>query len=192
MMAEQFNDLDLSLDDAEGLTANVRSQMMRSISSRTVPVSPPDLNYLRDHAGLSDPSIVDDWRPEAEDALRAEVAVAGAAQFLLDTLNLDEATKLLRRDTTVVSRQVSSCQLLAVQWDGRPRFPSWQFHEGNALPGMAGIVEALSSAEMDAVSLGNFMTRPNDELDGLSPVDFLVGGGDPNEIVALHDAVARN
>ena len=57
---------------------------------------------------------------------------------------------------------------------------------------MSEIIGTLSSAEMDIVSLGSFMTRPNDELDGLSPVDYLVGGGDPDEIVALLDAMARS
>lgn len=164
----------------------------RSTSSKTAPVSQSDLDYLRDHAGLRDPSIFDDWRPEAEDKLRAEIAIANAAQFMLDTLSREEAAHLLNRDKSVVSRRVSNGQLLAVQRDGRPRFPSWQFYQGKVLPGMSEIIGTLSSAEMDIVSLGSFMTRPNDELDGLSPVDYLVGGGDPDEIVALLDAMARS
>ena len=164
----------------------------RSTSPKTAPVSQSDLDYLRDHAGLRDPSIFDDWRPEAEDKLRAEIAIANAAQFMSDTLSREEAAHLLNRDKSVVSRRVSNGQLLAVQRDGRPRFPSWQFYQGKVLPGMSEIIGTLSSAEMDIVSLGSFMTRPNDELDGLSPVDYLVGGGDPDEIVALLDAMARS
>ncbi|MDV8001453.1 hypothetical protein [Rhodococcus sp. IEGM 1408] len=192
VMATLLSDLGLSLEDATSLADHVRAHMKRSTSSRTAPVSQSDLDYLRDHAGLSDPSTLDDWRPEAEDKLRAEIAVANAAQFILDTLSRDEAAHLLNRDRTVVSRRVSNGQLLAVQRDGRPRFPSWQFYKGEALPGMSEIIGALTSAEMDTVSLGNFMTLPNDELDGLSPVDYLVGGGDPEVIAALLDAVARS
>lgn len=190
-MAKLLSDLGLSLEDAASLADHVRAHMKRSTSSKTAPVGQSDLDYLRDHAGLRDPSIFDDWRPEAEDKLRAEIAIANAAQFMLDTLSREEASHLLNRDKTVVSRRVSNGQLLAVQRDGRPRFPPWQFHKGEALPGMSEIIAALSSAEMDTVSLGNFMTRPNDELDGLSPVDYLVGGGDPDDIAALLDAAAR-
>ena len=192
VMAKLLSDLGLSLEDAASLADHVRAHMKRSTSSMTAPVSQSDLDYLRDHAGLSDPSILDDWWPEAENKLRAEIAIANAAHFILDTLSQEEAAHLLNRDKTVLSQRVSDGQLLAVQRDGRPRFPTWQFHKGEALPGMSEIIGALSSAEMDIVSLGNFMTRPNDELDGLSPVDFLVGGGDPDEIAVLLDALTRS
>jgi len=191
-MVKLLSDLGLSLEDAASLAGHVRAHMKRFTSSKTAPFSQSDLDYLRDHAGLRDPAVFDDWRPEAEDKLRAEIAIANAARFMLDTLSREEAARVLNRDKSVVSRRVSNGQLLAVQRDGRPRFPSWQFHKGEALPGMSEIIAALSSAELDIVSLGNFMTRPNDELDGLSPIAFLVGGGDPDEIVALLGAVARS
>lgn len=169
----------------------VLDSMRRVQFARTTPISQRDSDFLRDHAGLDDPSILEDWSAEEEDQRRSEIAAASAVQFLADTLSRGEAGKLLDVDGTNVSRRAKKGQLYAIYRDGRPRFPRWQFRGGTALPGLAPIVACLQRLELDPVSVATFMARPNDELDNQRPVDYLVAGGDPEAVVALLDSWAR-
>lgn len=185
-------DVGIPAEEGPRLIDHVRDLLRSTTSSQSTPVSQADVDYLRQHAGLDDPSVIDDWNPQSEDQLRAEVAVANATTFMMGTLSREEAAQLLDRDESVVSRRVSNGQLLAVYRDGRPRFPRWQFHNGQALPGLPAVIDALSTLEMNTVAVSSFMVRPNDELDGLPPVDYLVGGGDPEAVVALLESMARS
>lgn len=188
---ELLSELGLSPQETASLVQHVRESVQRTSATRSNSAGQADRDYLRAHAGISDPSILDDWTLEAEDQLRSRVAVAAAAQFMLDTLSLEEVAELLDEDEAGVSRRVDSGELLAVDSSGRPRFPKWQFRGGSALPGMSSLVNAIESSEMDTVSVGNFMLDPNDELDDLAPVDYLVGGGDPNTVGVLLEDMAR-
>lgn len=169
----------------------VRDSMRRMQLARTTPISQRDSDFLREHAGLDDPSILDDWSAEKEDQRRSEIAAASAVQFVADTLSREETGKLLAVDDTNVSRRAKKGQLYAIYRDGRPRFPRWQFRGGSALPGLTPIVACLDRLELDPVSVATFMARPNDELEDHRPVDYLAAGGDPEAVIALLDAWAR-
>ncbi|MBB1031891.1 hypothetical protein G6027_13560 [Dietzia sp. SLG310A2-38A2] len=179
-------------DSMHRVNGAVLDSMRRVQLARTTPVSRRDSDFLRDHAGLDDPSILDDWSAEKEDQRRSEIVVASAVQFVADTLSREEAGELLDVDDTNVSRRAKKGQLYAIYRDGRPRYPRWQFRDGTALPGLAPIVACLERLELDPVSVATFMVRPNDELDDHSPVDYLAAGGEPGAVVALLDAWARS
>ncbi|EYT57413.1 hypothetical protein H483_0115585, partial [Dietzia sp. UCD-THP] len=178
-------------DSMQSVNDAVLDSMRRVQLARTTPISQRDSDFLRDHAGLDDPSILDDWSAEKEDQRRSEIAAASAAQFVADTLSREETGRLLDVDDTNVSRRAKKGQLYAIYRDGRPRFPRWQFQGGMALPGLASIVACLERLELDPVSVATFMARPNDELDDHRPVDYLAAGGDSEAVVALLDAWAR-
>ena len=174
------------------MTDSLRDAMERVTWARTAPISQTDSDFLRDYAGLDDPMILDDWSAEKEDQRRTEVAVASAVQLVADTLSREEVGHVLEIDDSNVSRRAKKGQLYSVNRDGRPRFPRWQFRDGHALPGLAKIVDCLERLDLDPVSVGTFMVRPNDELEGLRPVDYLAADGDPESVVALLDSWARS
>lgn len=178
-------------DQEEQLVDSITEAVERVRWSRTVPVSASDAAYLREHAGLDDPSVLDGWSAESEDVLRARSAAASAAQLLADTLNRDEIAEVLGVGPTRVSHRVRDGHLYAVRRDGKPRFPRWQVRDGAELPGLRTLVPVLEQAGLDPVSVATFMAVPNDELDAHSPADFLAAGGDPTQVTALLDAWAR-
>lgn len=178
-------------DQEEQLVDSIVEALGKVRWSRTVPVSGSDAAFLRENAGLDDPSVLDSWTPEAEDALRAQSAAASAAQQLADTLNRDEIADALGIGPSRVSHRVRDGHLYAIRRDGKPRFPRWQVRDGAELPGLRTLVPVLEQTRLDPVSVSTFMAVPNDELDDHSPVDFLAGGGDPQRAVALLDAWAR-
>lgn len=147
--------------------------------------------FLRAHAGLDAPSVLDDWSAEAEDVLRAQLAAASASQLLADTLSRYEIAEILGIGPTQVSHRVHDGHLYAVHRDGKPRFPRWQLRDGAELPGLRILVPVLEQTGLDPVSVATFMAKANDELDNHSPVDFLAAGGDPHQVTALLNAWAR-
>lgn len=168
------------------------SEAMATVQwSRTVPVSGFDAAYLREHAGLDDPSVLDSWTPEAEDALRARSAAASAAQLFSDTLSRNEIAETLGIGPSRVSHRVRDGDLYAVRRNGKPRFPRWQIRNGAELPGLRTLVPVLELEGLDPVSVATFMTVPNDELADHSPADFLAAGGDAGRVADLIDAWAR-
>lgn len=174
------------------MTNSLREAMERVAWARTTPISQTDSDFLRDHAGLDDPSVLDNWTEEKEDKRRTEVVLASAVQLVADTLSREEVSDALGIDVSNVSRRTSNGQLYAVYRENRPRFPQWQFRDGHALPGLAKIVDCLERLDLDPVSVGTFMVRPNDELERLRPVDYLAADGDPDSVVDLLDAWARS
>lgn len=150
-----------------------------------------DGTFLRTHAGLDDPSVLDEWSAETEDALRTQLAAASAAQLLADTFSRREIAELLGSSPAQVTHRVRDGYLYAVQLDGEPRFPRWQIRERAELPGLHALVPVLEQTGLDPVSVSTFMAASNDELDDRSPADFLAAGGDPNRVTALLDAWAR-
>lgn len=181
----------LGMADQEQLVDILTEAVDRVRWSRTVPVSASDAAYLREHAGLDDPSVLDEWSAEAEDALRAQSAATAAAQLLADTLTRDEIAELLGIVPTRVSHRVRDGHLYAVRRDGKPRFPRWQVRDGAELPGLRTLVPVLEKAGLDPVSVATFMAAPSDELDAHAPADFLAAGGDPERVAELLDAWAR-
>ena len=181
----------LGMADQEQLVDSLTEAVDRVHWSRTVPVSASDAAYLREHAGLDDPTVLDEWSAEAEDALRARSAATSAAQLLADTLNREEIAEVLGIAPTRVSHRARDGHLYAVRRDGKPRFPRWQVRDGVELPGLRTLVPVLEKTGLDPVSVATFMAIHNDELDTHSPADFLAAGGNPERVAELLDAWAR-
>ena len=63
------------------------------------------------------------------------------------------------------------------------RFPTWQFHDGRPIPGLAMLVPALREG-LTPATIEARMTTPDPELlDGMAPTQWLIAGGDPAEVV---------
>lgn len=66
---------------------------------------------------------------------------------------------------------------------GTQLFPDWQFTGGTTLPHLHDVLRALRG--IHPATVGGFMTLENDELDGLSPVEWLASGRPVQKVVVL-------
>lgn len=121
-------------------------------------------------------------------AIQVALGASRFAQFRAEALSVKEAAKELRLTAGRVRQLITNGDAVAfVGDDGNYLMPRWQFHDGALVPGLRQFAEVISAAH--PFTLAAFMTRPDPDLevgvDGepASPVEWLVGGGDP-EVVA--------
>ena len=82
-----------------------------------------------------------------------------------------------------VQSLVDQGNLYCFTYQARQKFPSWQFTDDGLLPDLAPILAALGEAHPATVA--GFMTLSSDELDGLSPVQWLAAGRPVANVVLL-------
>ncbi len=113
--------------------------------------------------------------PEFHDLLSLRAALAPAGAEMPDAA---EAEAL-----------VHSGRLLTVRaFDGTAMFPTWQVVDGQVLPGLAEVLDAM--AGQPAWSVGLWLTTHHDEL-GCTPRAVLERGGDHARVVELARETAR-
>lgn len=123
--------------------------------------------------------------------LTAQHEAVRAACDLARSLSTRQVAALLGRATTTITRAAG--RTLYAYSEGRSlRFPTWQFHDGHPIPGLAMVVPALREG-LTPASIEARMTTPDPELlDGMAPTQWLIAGGDPAEVVQqLSDADHR-
>ena len=87
----------------------------------------------------------------------------------------------------VRSRSVLACPLA----DGGRVYPTWQFLDNGAtIPALADVLGALADWDADEWMVALWMRAPNDDLGGLQPSEWLRQGSDPEQVIALAQAVA--
>ena len=110
---------------------------------------------------------------------------------ITDSLSVAEVAQVLSIDAARVRRRQAKSDLYAFLAGGRRRYPLWQFTGDPArpvLPGLAALVHGIP-ADMHPASVQGFMTTPQEDLrvDGerMTPVDWLLRGGDAEALVAI-------
>ncbi|TFH53296.1 hypothetical protein E4J66_04095 [Actinomyces viscosus] len=129
-------------------------------------------------------------RAYAEQVTAQHEAVRAACD-LARSLSTRQVATLLGRATTTITRAAG--RSLYAYSEGRSlRFPTWQFHDGHPLPGLATVLPALREG-LAAATVEAWMTTADPELlDGMAPRQWLIAGGDPAEVVQrLSDADHR-
>jgi hypothetical protein len=91
-------------------------------------------------------------------------------------LTLGEVVTLLNKDTEVIDDRRELGKLLAVKWNGEYQYPAWQFKDGQLLPGLDRVLEALSQFRKDPWARIIFMTDENDRLGDKTPLECLKTG----------------
>jgi len=109
--------------------------------------------------------------------------------LLLDTLSVDEVARRLGRDVSRIRQRVRDRSLWALAGEGGARLPRVQFaDDGSEIPGMGRLLQALP-ADLHPVAVLRWLTRPKPDLRledvPVSPRDWLLAGGQPDEAVAL-------
>ena len=123
--------------------------------------------------------------------LTAQHEAVQAACTLARSLSTRQVATLLGRTTTTITRAAG--RTLYAYREGRSlRFPTWQFHEGRPIPGLATVVPALHEGLTPATIEARMTTSDPELLDGATPAQWLIAGGDPAAVVQqLSDADHR-
>ncbi|MDY7541825.1 hypothetical protein [Cryobacterium sp. 5B3] len=116
---------------------------------------------------------------------------------IIDSLSVAEVAQLLSVDAARVRRRQAKGDLYAFLAGGKRRYPLWQFTGDPAqpvLPGLTVLVHGLP-ADMHPASIKGFMRTPQEDLrvDGerMTPVDWLLNGGDAQALVSILGSFLR-
>ena len=145
----------------------------------TTPLSESEMQFLVDHGGPGVAEALASYDPVAERDRQARRAVDELATTMRSTVSIAEAALLLGVDRSRISHRIAQGTLWAFRVGRSPRIPRWQFcADGKLLPGLPQIIAAIP-AGLAPQSVAAFMSTPQEELYGLTPVDYLCDDGDP-------------
>ena len=152
----------------------------------TAPLSAGEREFLLSHAGLSEEGMSEQGRAATRLGLaRDRFALDSAA--LEGALLTGEVAALLGRAESNVRRSRLSGDFYAPN-PGDPaglRFPRWQFTSSRGVvPGLRRIIPAFPR-DTHPLTVARFMTQAHEDLDGMSPVEWLVGDGPVDPVVVL-------
>jgi hypothetical protein len=164
--------------------AQVGTQQLVGGPSPSAPLTTNESSVLAQHAGVI---------PEADAAkrLRARTA-AKSAMLYANALTTAEVAEQTGKSSSRVRHLAQQGGLYSLPVDRRSglQFPQWQFTEtGQPVPGLAAILQALPDGLHPLQVVGFFTTMamelsPDGEH-GLSPLQWLCGGGDLDPVVEL-------
>lgn len=155
-----------------------------------VPLTAAETRFLTDHAGTDAAAIISGWDPATERERRAADLARVVEETAATTMSIDRAAAHLGVDRSRISHRLSAGALYATTVGSRRRIPTWQFHHGTELPGLAVVIAAIPT-EAHPLDVAALMRIPQDELAGHTPVEHLVGGGDPAAVADLVADLSR-
>lgn len=131
----------------------------------------------------------DDLSPRAYDTARFRIAEDRALaeeEAVHSALTTGQVSKLLGRQTASIRRSKGAGDLYALPTvSGRvTMYPAWQFVDGKVTPGLSEIIP-LFPQYTHPLAVQQFMTEPNEELGGRSPVEWLIEGGAVEAVASL-------
>lgn len=143
----------------------------------STPLTRAEEQFLAAHGGPAPTS-------EAEEMEGTRLASAAARREMLEqTFSAQVVAARLDLTQAAVQSLVDQGNLYCFTDDGSQKFPSWQFTDDGPLPDLAPVLAALGEAHPATVA--GFLTLSNDELDGLSPVQWLAAGRPVANVVQL-------
>lgn len=160
------------------------------------PLPTAQLDAVLEMSGLT-PDEHESARREARDpALGPRIAAhdAQVAAHLVDfTYSTQQVAVLLDLDQSNIRRGVQDGRYLAVRVAGRLRLPTWQFVEESPtvpLPNLRELVSSIPSG-LHPHTIAGFMETAQPELDDMTPVEWLSGGGDARPVCDLISGLAH-
>ncbi|WP_344033659.1 hypothetical protein [Paeniglutamicibacter psychrophenolicus] len=152
------------------------------------PLTAGEVDFLMKHTDLTEADLSPHGRAKTHLRVLAE---RSRSRALLDEASLStaEVAALLGRDPANIRRSRLEGDLYSpgVGVPGQSlRFPKWQFVDNTYVRGLRKIIPAFPD-QFHPLSIERFMTEPNDELHSMSPVQWLVSGGDPDAVAKLAD-----
>lgn len=114
------------------------------------------------------------------------------ARLLGESLDTDGAAISTRVSSGRIRQRLGARQLYGVRLGNAWRIPRWQFTPEGVVPGLDRIVPALPE-DLHPLAVEHFMTAPHADLtiddEAVSPVSWLVSGGDPLRVARLATAL---
>lgn len=114
-------------------------------------------------------------------------SAARFAGLLAGSLSVQAAAKVLGVNGSRVRQRLIARTLFGVKLDGEWLVPDFQFHAGREVPGLSRVLPLLP-ADSGPLAVRNWLTLPCADLEGLSPIDWLLGGRPASRVADL----ARN
>lgn len=158
-------------------------------TSSSEALSAGERSFLLEHTDLTEDDLTPSTRAATQLAVVRDRADA-EQQARESALTTTQVAELLDRDPASVRRSKSTGDLYALSArSGRATlFPSWQFDNGRAVPGLREVIPVFPRS-FHPMSIQRFMTTENGDLDGLTPVQWLLSGGPTDRVVELVDAL---
>lgn len=173
------------------LTADALLDVLREASdSTTEALSAGEREFLLENTDLTDEDLTPEARAASQSRLAQDRAEA-QEQVHRASLTTGEVAALLGRLEASIRRSRTTGDLYALPSGGGRaiRFPDWQFGDGGVVPGLRAIIPAFPQYT-HPLSIQRFMMTPNESLDQLSPVRWLLDGGAVAAVVALVDELS--
>lgn len=111
----------------------------------------------------------------------ASRVAAGYAAMLSLALTEAEVEEMLGIGASRVRQRVADRSLYAVTIGRARRFPAFQFHDRNLIPGIGNVLKAMPR-DLHPLEVETWLTRPDPDLtiedgEALSPREWLISGG---------------
>src|SRR5215217_5057518 len=124
--------------------------------------------------------------PETVDPLRR---TANKYQTLLDnSLNTEEAARILGTDVEGVARRLADRTLYGIQTKDGWKIPEFQFEDGELLPGLESVLPLLHEG-LHPIAVQNWFTNPDPDLSigggSVSPRQWLLSGRDVANVARI-------
>jgi hypothetical protein len=153
------------------------------------PLSGSDIEFLDTHGGVRDNRAA---------LMKARISAAVRAASVFDeTLTVDQAAELLDVSPSRVRHRISDGTLYSYPGEGRGvarRLPSWQFLDGEPIPHLAEVLDALPE-DFTPVEVRDFVLNAQVEHPArgitVDLAGWLVDGGDPAPAIELAAAQAE-
>lgn len=139
--------------------------------------------FLAAHGGGNTAQVVAEFDAAATHRRQVAAAVNATARLLRSLLTRETAAEQLGIDVTGVSRRIQDGRMWALPRRGR-RIPAWQIQNGQLLPGLTTVVTAIPT-DAHPLAIEGLMTTPQDDLDGETPIVFLLSGGSADLVAEL-------
>lgn len=167
----------------------MRGALTEAGFEREAPITSHERAMLTRDSGLGEHGIevLRFRRKRGPGAFAVETGTRERAHMVRESLTMEEAADLVGRSVSALSRGATQGRFVTFKLDGRLRYPSWQFDDGQPLPGLAEVIAVLPVGWRPRKVLAT-MTAPAELLDGLTPVEWLSQLGEPQAVVDLiHD-----
>lgn len=97
-------------------------------------------------------------------------------ELLKSSLTAPQVADLLNTTRQTPHDRLKKSSLIAVQDNGVWKFPTWQFDPEGPDGVIAGLPDVLKALNVPALSKISWLTRPNNALNGLTPIEALKFG----------------
>lgn len=168
------------------LSVDAFMDILREMSDpSSEPLSAGERDFLLATTDLSE----EDLSAESHEAARVQVAedrILAEKDSRDSALTTGEVAELLGRQGASIRRSKLTGDLYALPTNsGRATlFPDWQFDGNQVVPGLRAIIPEFPRYA-HPLTIQQFMTEENDELDGRSPVEWLSAGGAIEAVASL-------